>query len=96
MVSTRPAIDLCELMTEEQLLKLIRLATDTSDAAWSSHAVSCLLMDLLEGKRDKLQFISFIKQVLPIDVIKCRNLFFEPEFYVSRLVDYRCDIKLKI
>jgi len=36
-------------MTEEQLLKLIRLATDTSDAAWSSHAVSCLLMDLLEG-----------------------------------------------
>ncbi|XP_067212436.1 baculoviral IAP repeat-containing protein 6 isoform X3 [Linepithema humile] len=51
VVSTRPAIDLCELMTEEQLLKLIRLATDTSDAAWSSHAVSCLLMDLLEGGR---------------------------------------------
>ncbi|KAL0100417.1 hypothetical protein PUN28_019635 [Cardiocondyla obscurior] len=51
VVSTRPAIGLCELMTEEQLLKLIRLATDTSDAAWSSHAVSCLLMDLLEGGR---------------------------------------------
>ncbi|KAM0728904.1 Baculoviral IAP repeat-containing protein 6 [Formica fusca] len=51
VISTRPAIGLCELMTEEQLLKLIRLATDTSDVAWSSHAVSCLLMDLLEGGR---------------------------------------------
>jgi len=49
VLSTRPAIGLCELMTEEQLLKLVRLATGTSDAAWSSHAVSCLLMDLLEG-----------------------------------------------
>lgn len=49
VVSTRPAISLCELMTEEQLLKLVRLATGTSDAAWSSHAVSCLILDLLEG-----------------------------------------------
>lgn len=49
MISTRPAISLCELMSEEQLLKLVRLATGTSDAAWSSHAVSCLLQDLLEG-----------------------------------------------
>lgn len=49
VVSTRPAISLCELITEEQLLKLVRLATSTSDAAWSSHAVSCLLQDLLEG-----------------------------------------------
>ncbi|XP_011349517.2 baculoviral IAP repeat-containing protein 6 isoform X2 [Ooceraea biroi] len=49
VLSTRPAIGLNELMTEEQLLKLIRLATGTSNAAWSSHAVSCLLMDLLEG-----------------------------------------------
>ncbi|XP_032684948.1 baculoviral IAP repeat-containing protein 6 isoform X6 [Odontomachus brunneus] len=51
VVSTRPAISLCELMTEEQLLKLVRLATGTSDATWSSHAVSCLLLDLLEGGR---------------------------------------------
>ncbi|XP_050487172.1 baculoviral IAP repeat-containing protein 6 isoform X2 [Bombus huntii] len=49
VISTRPAISLCELMSEEQLLKLVRLATGTSDAAWSSHAVSCLLQDLLEG-----------------------------------------------
>ncbi|KAK9296171.1 hypothetical protein QLX08_009734 [Tetragonisca angustula] len=49
VISTRPAISLCELMSEEQLLKLVRLATSTSDAAWSSHAVSCLLQDLLEG-----------------------------------------------
>ncbi|XP_026296613.1 baculoviral IAP repeat-containing protein 6 isoform X3 [Apis mellifera] len=48
VISTRPAISLCELMSEEQLLKLVRLA-GTSDAAWSSHAVSCLLQDLLEG-----------------------------------------------
>ncbi|KAG7200149.1 hypothetical protein KM043_000587 [Ampulex compressa] len=51
VVSTRPAISLCELMNEEQLLRLIRLATGASDAAWSSHAVSCLLQDLLEGGR---------------------------------------------
>jgi baculoviral IAP repeat-containing protein 6 len=49
VVSTRPAISLDELMTEDQLLKLVRLATGTSDTAWSSHAVSCLLQDLLEG-----------------------------------------------
>ena len=36
-------------MTEDQLLRLVRLATGTSDSAWSSHAVSCLLQDLLEG-----------------------------------------------
>ena len=50
VVSTRPAISLEQLMTEEQLLKLITLATSASDSAWSSHAVSCLLQDLLEGK----------------------------------------------
>ncbi|CAK9813280.1 Baculoviral IAP repeat-containing protein 6 [Anthophora quadrimaculata] len=49
VISTRPAISLCELLNEEQLLKLVRLATGTSDAAWSSHAVSCLLQDLLQG-----------------------------------------------
>ncbi|XP_066597963.1 baculoviral IAP repeat-containing protein 6 isoform X2 [Prorops nasuta] len=51
VVSTRPTISLCELMSEDQLLRLIRLATGTSDASWSSHAVSCLLQDLLEGGR---------------------------------------------
>ncbi|XP_033217381.1 baculoviral IAP repeat-containing protein 6 isoform X2 [Belonocnema kinseyi] len=51
VVSTRPAISLGELMTEEQLLKLVKLATGASDAAWSMHAVSCLLQDLLEGGR---------------------------------------------
>ncbi|XP_016842826.1 baculoviral IAP repeat-containing protein 6 isoform X2 [Nasonia vitripennis] len=51
VVSTRPAISLGELMTEDQLLKLIRLATGSSDTAWSSHAVCCLLQDLLEGEK---------------------------------------------
>lgn len=50
-MSTRPAISLSELLTEDQLLKLIKLATSTSEAAWSSHAVCCLLQDLLEGTR---------------------------------------------
>ncbi|XP_076225750.1 BIR repeat containing ubiquitin-conjugating enzyme isoform X2 [Nomia melanderi] len=49
VISTRPTISLCELMSDEQLLKLVRLATGTSDAAWTSHAVSCLLQDLLEA-----------------------------------------------
>ncbi|XP_063984704.1 baculoviral IAP repeat-containing protein 6 isoform X2 [Diachasmimorpha longicaudata] len=51
VVSTRPVISLGELMNEDQLLKLIKLATGTSDTAWSSHAISCLLQDLLEGGR---------------------------------------------
>ncbi|XP_046485616.1 baculoviral IAP repeat-containing protein 6 isoform X2 [Neodiprion pinetum] len=51
IVSTRPAISLGELMTEEQLFKLVRLGTGASDAAWASHAVACLLQDLLEGGR---------------------------------------------
>lgn len=50
MVSTRPAISLGELMSKEQLLELVRLATGVNDTAWTSHAVSCLLQDLLEGK----------------------------------------------
>nr|XP_033324348.1 baculoviral IAP repeat-containing protein 6 [Megalopta genalis] len=49
VISTRPAISLCELMSEEQLLKLVKLATGNSDAAWTSHAVSCLLQDILEA-----------------------------------------------
>ncbi|XP_015440195.1 PREDICTED: baculoviral IAP repeat-containing protein 6 [Dufourea novaeangliae] len=56
VISTRPAISLCELMSEEQLLKLVRLATGTSDAAWTSHAVSCLLQDLLEGRSSEETF----------------------------------------
>ncbi|XP_034941309.1 baculoviral IAP repeat-containing protein 6 isoform X2 [Chelonus insularis] len=51
VVSTRPVISLGELMTEEQLSKLIKLATGNSDTAWTSHAISCLLQDLLEGAR---------------------------------------------
>lgn len=51
VVSTRPAITLGELMTEDQLLRLITLATGPSDSAWVPHAVSCLLQDLLEGKQ---------------------------------------------
>ncbi|XP_057338600.1 baculoviral IAP repeat-containing protein 6 isoform X3 [Microplitis mediator] len=51
VISTRPTISLSELMTEDQLFKLIKLAMSKSDAAWMSHAVSCLLQDLLEGGR---------------------------------------------
>uniref|UniRef100_A0A0C9RVJ5 Dual E2 ubiquitin-conjugating enzyme/E3 ubiquitin-protein ligase BIRC6 n=1 Tax=Fopius arisanus TaxID=64838 RepID=A0A0C9RVJ5_9HYME len=51
VVSTRPVIILGELMNEDQLMKLIKLATGSSDTAWSSHAISCLLQDLLEGGR---------------------------------------------
>lgn len=55
VVSTRPAISLGELMTKEQLLKLVRLATGVNDTAWTSHAVSCLLQDLLEGRFSKIR-----------------------------------------
>ncbi|KDR13250.1 hypothetical protein L798_12638, partial [Zootermopsis nevadensis] len=57
VVSTRPAITLGELMTQDQLLHLVRLAVwnDQHKASWggpwSSHAICCLLQDILEGVR---------------------------------------------
>ncbi|KAJ9600171.1 hypothetical protein L9F63_009505, partial [Diploptera punctata] len=57
VVSTRPAISLGELMTQDQLLHLVRLAVwnDQHKASWggpwASHAICCLLQDILEGVR---------------------------------------------
>ena len=57
VVSTRPAITLGELMTQDQLLHLVRLAVwnDQHKASWggpwASHAICCLLQDILEGVR---------------------------------------------
>jgi baculoviral IAP repeat-containing protein 6 len=57
VVSTRPAITLGELMTQDQLLHLVRLAVwnDQHKASWggpwASHAICCLLQDVLEGVR---------------------------------------------
>lgn len=55
VLCTRPAISLGELMTQEQLLHLVRLAVwnDQHKASWggpwASHAICCLLQDILEG-----------------------------------------------
>jgi baculoviral IAP repeat-containing protein 6 len=57
VVSTRPAVALSELMTQDQLLHLVRLAVwnDQHKASWggpwASHAICCLLQDILEGVR---------------------------------------------
>ncbi|XP_044597131.1 baculoviral IAP repeat-containing protein 6 isoform X2 [Cotesia glomerata] len=51
VISTRPIISLNDLMTEDQLSKLIKLSMSKSDAAWMSHAVTCLLQDLFESGR---------------------------------------------
>jgi baculoviral IAP repeat-containing protein 6 len=52
----RPTISLSTLLSEEQLLQLVRLAvwSDWGPRAlwggpWVSHAICCLLQDLLEG-----------------------------------------------
>ena len=55
-VCVRPAIGICEILTSEECEQLISLAVHThsylaeSCGAWVSHAVTCLLLDLLEGK----------------------------------------------
>ncbi|XP_046401534.1 baculoviral IAP repeat-containing protein 6 [Ischnura elegans] len=55
VLSTRPAISLGELMTREQLLRLIQLAVCNDQhgafwgGPWASHAVSCLLQDILDA-----------------------------------------------
>ncbi|CAB0044915.1 unnamed protein product [Trichogramma brassicae] len=76
VISTQPVITLGELMTQDQLFKLMKLATKTSDIAWLSHAVSCLLQDLLEGEklypRNVTTHESIIDQVfetIPVDDI---------------------------
>jgi len=57
-VATRPALTLAEVMSQEQLEQLILLAVhhDNSQGPsvwggpWASHAITCLLQDILEGK----------------------------------------------
>ena len=57
-VATRPALTLAEVMSQEQLEQLILLAVhhDNSQGSsvwggpWASHAITCLLQDILEGK----------------------------------------------
>lgn len=58
-MATRPALTLAEVMSQEQLEQLILLAVhhDNSQGPsmwggpWASHAITCLLQDILEGKR---------------------------------------------
>lgn len=56
-VVTRPALTLAEVMSQEQLERLILLAVhhDNSQGPsvwggpWAAHAITCLLQDILEG-----------------------------------------------
>ena len=56
-MATRPALTLAEVMSQEQLEQLILLAVhhDNSQGPsvwggpWASHAITCLLQDILEG-----------------------------------------------
>ncbi|XP_062579414.1 baculoviral IAP repeat-containing protein 6-like [Saccostrea cucullata] len=58
-VSTRPAITLAEAMTQEQLERLILLASNLEfsygnvswGGPWAGHAITCLLQDILDGER---------------------------------------------
>lgn len=57
-VSTRPAITLAEAMSQEQLERLILLASNLEfsygniswGGPWAGHAITCLLQDILDGK----------------------------------------------
>ncbi|XP_063222017.1 baculoviral IAP repeat-containing protein 6 isoform X2 [Bacillus rossius redtenbacheri] len=58
VASARPRVQLADLMTEQQLLRLLRLAvwSDGSQRAWwggpwAPHAICCLLQDVLESVR---------------------------------------------
>lgn len=52
---TRPSLLLGEVMSEEQLVQLVRLAVlkdqrvSTWGSPWACHAITCLLQDMLEG-----------------------------------------------
>lgn len=54
---SRPALPLGELMSSDQLLKLIRMAVwqdphqSSWGGPWAAHAITCLLQDILEGVR---------------------------------------------
>lgn len=56
-VATRPALNLAEVMSREQLEWLVLLAVHHEHSQgpmlwggpWASHAITCLLQDILEG-----------------------------------------------
>ncbi|OPL20763.1 hypothetical protein AM593_04129, partial [Mytilus galloprovincialis] len=58
-VMTRPAVTLSEAMTQDQLGKLILLASNLDlnygnvswGGPWAGHAITCLLQDILDGER---------------------------------------------
>nr|KAG5700865.1 hypothetical protein BaRGS_012272 [Batillaria attramentaria] len=57
-VATRPALTLAEVMSQEQLERLILLAVQHDNSGpsvwggpWASHAITCLLQDILEGEK---------------------------------------------
>ena len=55
---TRPAVTLSEAMTQDQLERLILLASNLDlhygniswGGPWAGHAITCLLQDILDGK----------------------------------------------
>lgn len=55
---TRPAVTLSEAMTQEQLEKMILLASNLDlnygsvswGGPWARHSITCLLQDILDGK----------------------------------------------
>lgn len=59
-VWTKPTLSLGEVMSEEQLSQLLRIAVwnDQKRSAWGGspwacHAITCLLQDILEGRFKK-------------------------------------------
>ncbi|GFO34551.1 baculoviral iap repeat-containing protein 6, partial [Plakobranchus ocellatus] len=58
-VACRPSVSLTEAMTQEQLEQLVLLVVDTEfnhnsmswGGPWAAHAITCLLQDILEGKK---------------------------------------------
>lgn len=51
IVSTKPSLTLQQLVTQQQLLQLLRLAVRNEGSQWISHAVTCLLQDMLESQK---------------------------------------------
>ncbi|GFS25394.1 baculoviral IAP repeat-containing protein 6, partial [Elysia marginata] len=58
-VACRPSVSLAEAMTQEQLERLVLLVVNTEfnhssmtwGGPWAAHAITCLLQDILEGKK---------------------------------------------
>lgn len=104
---SRPNLLLGEVMDEEQLLCLVRLAVynDQRHSSWGSpwacHAITCLLQDMIEGNLEKVEetkyYVVLLKDSLCSHIYKLEiSLYFITCLNLFRCLMTKRDIMVQI